>query len=372
MNVNFNNFKGVSQNKKNEFNNINNFNQKQNIMKKSILLLAVAASFAACTQNEEINDAISQQEIKFDQVLNKTTKAEIVDKDALAAENGFVVYGGITELPADNSKLTFNGVNVYTDGNEGWTYTTKRYWNKTATYNFYAIAPYSPANGTYGFTNNGMFSITSAKSALATESDDFLIDRDGYTGISGATPRTVSFDFHHIMAKVAFYVNKSSDISEVVTIKNLTMTGWDNGAGKFVQTETATPNTLSHTEWTIPTSVEGTAVIISEDKVLSPAADSTGCNTYIMVPQTINYVAAEGETAEQGLTFNIEYTITYGDGFVETVNYKKVVDATQTWGTDSYTKYTLTIGASSEIEFDVTSICGFCNEGDNQTLPVKP
>lgn len=364
------NLKGVI-NKMNEFNNLNIFNQKQNIMKKSFLFLAVAATFAACTQNDAINDAISEQEIKFDQVLNKTTKAEIVNEAALASEGGFVVYGGITELPADNSKLTFNGVNVYTDGNGGWTYATKRYWNKTATYNFYAIAPYLPKKGTYGFTNNGMFSITGAKSALATESDDFLIDRDGHVGISGADPRTVTFDFHHIMAKVAFYVNKSSDISEVITIKNLTMTGWDNGAGKFVQTETATPNTLSHTEWTIPTRAEGTAVIISEAKELSPTADSTGCNTYIMVPQTINYVAAEGETAEQGLTFNIEYTITYTDGFEETVNYKKVVNAAQIWGTDSYTKYTLTIGASA-IDFDVTSICGFCNDGGDNQVPVQP
>lgn len=371
MNMNFFNFKGVSQNKMNEFNKNNNFNQKQNIMKKSILLLAVAASFAACTQNEEINDAISQQEIKFDQVLNKTTKAEIVNEAALASEGGFVVYGGIIELPADNSKLTFNGVNVYTDGNEGWTYATKRYWNKTATYNFYAIAPYLPKNGTYGFTNNGMFSITGAESAKATESDDFLIDRDGDVGISGAKPRTVSFDFHHIMAKVAFFVKKSEDITEDITIKSLTMTGWNAGLGNFTQTLTATPTTLEHSEWNFQTTEGGEASVISTDKLLTSATDSANCSTYIMVPQTIKYTAANGETDATGLTFNIVYTITYEDNFVETVNYKKVVDADQIWGTDSYTKYTLTIGATA-IDFDVTSICGFCNEGNDQTLPVQP
>ena len=362
MNVNFYNFKGVSQNKKNEFNNINNFNQKQNIMKKSILLLAVAASFAACTQNEEINDAISQQEIKFDQVLNKTTKAEIVDKDALATEGGFVVYGGITDLPTDNSKLTFNEVNVYSDGNEGWTYTTKRYWNKTATYNFYAIAPYDPVNGSYSFANTGMFSITGAKSALATESDDFLIDRDGDTGISGAAPKTVTFDFHHIMAKVAFFVKKSEDITEEITIKSLKMTGWNAGLGNFTQKLTATPTTLEHSEWNFQTTEDGEASVISTDKVLTSTADSANCSTYIMVPQTIEYTAANGETAATGLTFNIEYTITYEDDFVETVNYKTVVASNQVWGTDSYTTYTLTIGATA-IDFDVTSICGFCNDG---------
>ena len=107
MIMNFFNFKGVSQNKMNEFNKNNNFNQKQNIMKKSFLFLAVAASFAACTSNDQINDDLQGDEIRFDQVLNKTTKAEIVDKDALAAEGGFVVFGGTTPLPDNNGNLTF-------------------------------------------------------------------------------------------------------------------------------------------------------------------------------------------------------------------------------------------------------------------------
>ena len=127
MNMNFFNFRGVSQNKMNEFNNINNFNQKQNIMKKSILLLAVAASFAACTQNEEINDAISQQEIKFDQVLNKTTKAEIVDEAALASEGGFAVFGyKSTDEFEENITTVFDNVNVFAEG-DAWKYTDKKY-----------------------------------------------------------------------------------------------------------------------------------------------------------------------------------------------------------------------------------------------------
>lgn len=375
MNKKMINFNGNSH-KMNEFNKLNNFNQKQNIMKKSILLLAVAASFAACTQNEEINDAISQQEIKFDQVLNKTTKAEIVDEAALVSEGGFAVFG----YKSTSSDAVFDGVNVYSESGEGansvWKYDVTRYWDKNATYRFYAIAPFAPESGASYSINKttGMLTVTGVKSGLASASDDFIIDRDGVTNVSGATANSgnpVSFDFHHIMAKVAFYVNKSSDINEVITIKNLTMTGWDNGAGKFVQTGTATPNTLSHTEWTIPTGAEGSAVIISEAKELLETPDSTGCNTYIMVPQTIEYTAANGGTPATGLKFNIEYTITYADDFVETVNYEKVVDANQTWGTDSYTKYTLTIGASA-IDFDVTSICGFCNEGNNPTLPVQP
>ena len=151
MNKKMINFNGNSH-KMNEFNKLNNFNQKQNIMKKSILLLAVAASFAACTQNEEINDAISQQEIKFDQVLNKTTKAEIVNEAALVNEGGFAVFGyKSTDAFVDNKTTVFNNVNVY-DASGVWKYDDTKYWDRTATYNFYAIAPYE-SSATYSLEN---------------------------------------------------------------------------------------------------------------------------------------------------------------------------------------------------------------------------
>ena len=362
MNKKMINFNGNSH-KMNEFNKLNNFNQKQNIMKKSILLLAVAASFAACTQNEEINDAISQQEIKFDQVLNKTTKAEIVNEAALAAEGGFAVFGyKSTDDFVKNETTVFDNVNVY-DASGVWKYDDTKYWDRTATYNFYAIAPYeSPA--TYSL-NDGKFTVDGVASGLATASVDYVIDRTPTEecGISGAgTPSAVGFEFHHIMAKVSFAV-KTTIADATIIVQNLTMTGWDAGEGKFTQSKTnGTWNELNVSEWNIAVPLAGSATLIgdgsgnADDITLSSTAQDLK-DVYIMVPQVI---------AAKKLTFTVDYTIN-GEPFT---NQTSALDAAQTWGTDSYTKYTLAIGPSA-IEFDVDAVCDFCYTAPGQTPSVQ-
>lgn len=356
------NFNGNSH-KMNEFNKLNNFNQKQNIMKKSILLLAVAASFAACTQNEEINDAISQQEIKFDQVLNKTTKAEITDEDALAEAGGFAVFGyKSTDAFVKNETTVFDNVNVY-DDNGAWKYTDKKYWDKTATYNFYAIAPYK-SSAIYSL-NDGKFTVDGVASGLATASEDYVIDRTptDECSISGAgTPSAVSFEFHHIMAKVSFAV-KTTIADATIIVQNLTMTGWDAGEGKFTQSKTnGTWNELNVSEWNIAVPLEGSAILIgdgsgnADDITLSSTAQDLK-DVYIMVPQVI---------AAKKLTFTVDYTIN-GEPFTNQIS---ALAEAQTWGTDSYTKYTLTIGPSA-IEFDVDTVCDFCYTAPGQTPSVQ-
>ena len=364
--MNFFNFKGVSQNKMNEFNNINNFNQKQNIMKKSILLLAVAASFAACTQNEEINDAISQQEIKFDQVLNKTTKAEIVDKAALA-EGGFAVFGyKSTDRFASNKTTVFvNGVKVYSvNSGNNWKYDKIRYWDKTATYAFYAIAPFE-AIPNYSLVDN-KFVVENVTSGLASESKDYIIDRTliDESNISGnrtdATNEAIGFEFHHIMAKVVFEVIKGVEDGESIEITSLKMSGYNDATGTFNQSKTdGTWKVLDCSEWKLSDdSYDAELVLIDENTVLNDDNPSKSLNSYIMVPQNI----------ENGLTFTVDYILTYVDGTEETFTEQsaKIADP-QLWGTDSHTTYQLTIGGGAlPINFDVITVCNFCVDGNEK------
>lgn len=372
MNKKMINFNGNSH-KMNEFNKLNNFNQKQNIMKKSILLLAVAASFAACTQNEEINDAISQQEIKFDQVLNKTTKAEITDKADLDDEGGFKVYG----YKSTSTVAVFDGVVVDGDGSgTGWTYDNTRYWDKNATYEFSAIAP-SDANCTFtrdmDNTQNGNqsgFTIANVASAKATESMDYIIDRDGASG-NGATPTTVSFDFHHIMAKVKVVVKKGVAYNEAINITKLTMSGYNPNNGTFTQNKfDATWNVLDVSEWNIATSSTNGSVELIGDNATDQSIEFTTTDEdaespssevqdiYIMVPQAI---------AENTLKFTIDYTLTYSDNTTEVfTDQSATIEKAQIWGTDSHTTYTLTIGGgASPIVFDVNTVCNFCVNGND-------
>lgn len=345
-------------------------------MNKKLYLLATVAIFAACSSNDVKNDIQeNNNEIGFAALTYKTTKAEITDNAALGTAGGFVVWGykAKNQTPMDWSEdfyTVFDGVNVYKkDGTTGayintnetnWTYATKKYWDKNAKYCFYAVAPNGGSYSIAGDTDAKRITITGAASALASESSDYLISRSGVIGRAGTDQSNVDFTFNHTMAKVDFLLKKGDNITGVVKVQKITMTGWDGGAGTFVQTLTATPTGISHTEWTIPTAnTSASFEILSEESAeLSTTGAKTTTKTYIMVPQTI---------AANDLTFTIDFTVD-GEPFKAQVGH---VTTQQVWGTDSHITYTLTI-APATIEFDVASIAGFTNTATGAaTIPVQ-
>ena len=351
-------------------------------MKKSYFMMAAAATiFAACTQTDLVNPVPeTEQEIGFDNHVGKSTRAEIVDEYALAAEGGFVVWGWKTptaaplDWSADAITQIFNKVNVFAsaiDGEAGanttWTYTNKKYWDKTSTYNFYAVAPYNPTSGEYSISDaeNGLITITGAQSALASVSDDFLIDRDGAKGISGAAPHAkVGFDFNHVMAKVTLKL-LSGDINEgdVITVTKLTMSGWNSNNGTFVQKSDYAASTANHSEWTLTDGTAGTVTFSKEGGyTLNETTAVAVEDSYIMVPQAI---------AASTLKFTVDFTITYKAGGSENfVGHEGTLATAQTWGTDTHTAYTIKVGPQP-IEFDVTSVKRFTNPVTPGELPIE-
>lgn len=357
-------------------------------MKKSYFMMAAAATiFAACSETDFVNPVPeTEQEIGFDNHVGKSTRAEITDEAALAKEGGFVVWGWKT--PTSNKAWAsatqiFNEVNVYDAstelGEKGdatvWTYDNKKYWDKTSTYNFYAVAPYNPSSGAeYSCTDpaTGLITITGAKSALATASDDFLIDRDGVKDVSGDAPHAkVGFDFNHVMAKVTLQL-LSGDINEgdVITVTKLTMSGWNSNNGTFVQNSGYVASTTNHSEWTLTDGTAGT-VTFSKDGgyTLNETTAVAVENSYIMVPQTI---------AASTLKFTVDFTITYKDDDAnpennvteEFVGHEGTLATAQTWGTDTHTTYTIKVGPQP-IEFDVTSVKGFTTPVTPGDLPIE-
>ena len=349
------------------------------IMNKKLYFIAAAAIFAACSSNDVVSDIEDENiEIGFAAETYKTTKAEITSNAQLATEGGFVVWGykakNQTTMDWTVEPYTvFDKVNVYVksgedgayiDGtNTDWTYATKKYWDKNASYCFYAVAPYNPSSGTYSISegNNStkMITIDGAKSGLASDSDDFLIARGGVKDRKGTNQNNVDFTFHHTMAKVDFLLKKGDNIVGDVKVQKITMTGWNSGNGKFVQETDANPTSLTNSEWSIASSGNGSVDILTDESaVLTTTAVQTTTKTYIMVPQTI---------AANGLTFTIDFKI--GDEpFLAQVG---KIATEQIWGTDSHFTYTLTINPAA-IEFDVKSICGFDNPGTGATdVPVE-
>jgi len=356
-------------------------------MKKSYLMIAAAATILAACSSEgtfsKINESARETAIGFNSYTEKVTKATIGSVANLATEGGFVVYGYKTIDNWTSAATIFNAVNVKSsDEGTTWAYDNLRFWDKNAKYNFYAVAPYSPSAGTYTIvapptTGYGMITIDGATSAKSTDSDDFLIDRDGAIGELGSahtnsSNQAVDIDFHHIMAKITFGLKSTLPAADgrKITVTNLTMTGWNSGAGKFVQTLTATPTSLANTEWSIATAGTGNVTLVgtgaSQTSVELTCGGSSATATdvtdwYIMVPQNI---------AANTLTFTVTYTYEEGTYSETFTNQVATVAAAQVWGTDSYTKYTLDIKPAA-IQFDVTSICGFDVNGGEVVETVE-
>jgi len=117
-----------------------------------------AVALASCSSNDAIEEIVENGvAIDFEGLTNKSTRTgEIKDEATLAssAVGGFAVFGekhkdglAFSAWGNTNGTVIFNNVNVTGTAKEGsttdfnWTYTGTKYWDKTATYNFYAIAP---------------------------------------------------------------------------------------------------------------------------------------------------------------------------------------------------------------------------------------
>ena len=146
-------------------------------MKKSYLMIAaVAALFAACSENEEIKQISSQgPAIGFTTYYQKATRAtenssENYSWDLSNHHSTFKVWG----YKNTSETAVFNGEQVWWDTSldpDAWTYTNNRYWDKVADdYYFYACAPYT---GT-PFSFNGVTSV-------ATQPDGYFTIETAYT-----------------------------------------------------------------------------------------------------------------------------------------------------------------------------------------------
>ena len=351
-------------------------------MKKNYFMLALATMMmAACAENDLINEMATEdapQAIEFDAFANKTTRAEITEPSHLQAPSGgFHVWGYKTRGSEAEYTVLYNEPVSWDESK--WDYENTQYWDETATYQFYAAAPKAPTNVTYSIGGNKMITIKGATSGLSTSVTDYLIDRNGIastqgkTGLESFTDGVVSFSFNHIMAKLSFKFRAS--VAETIKITSLTMSGWNSGAGTFTQTSTSTSTTVANDEWSISAAAAGVCTIIDGNNpcTTTNTAAEGGGYSFIMVPQTITYVApipateAAAAVAEAGLTFTISYYIINGfddsaanrptddpvdEFFKDQVG---ILKATQVWGTDAHTTYTIVVGPDA-IEFGTPTV----------------
>lgn len=361
--------------------------KKFNIALLMIAAMMVAVVLSGCSDTDLIEEVVLEEmPIDFSSTTNKNTRAAITNNKDLADAGGFYVWGWKTKTEglswaSGNPYQVFNGVNVYSNGNDGaydasaatnWTYDVKKYWDAKCTYCFYAAGPVNtaehPTAGTISLVDKGdvdqkVFQITDIESLSTddTRYNDFVIDRTlaGEGVKKQAKTDNVDFQFRHVMSKV-----KVALVTEVpnatITVTDIKMSGWDNAKYDFEQNpafdDTNSASYRTDTWKRQGDKVTGEAVFLQNGSVQLNEANGSEkfgnvSTSYIMVPQKISK-----------LIFTMSYRIDYSDGTYDTFdNVTATLQKEMTWSGDCVTTYTLRI-QPKEIKFNV-SVAGWSESG---------
>ena len=336
-------------------------------MRKRILTTTAAMTLlAACSTNDEIQ--APQQEmssIDFATYAPTMTRAaenssSVTRNDLSAHHTTFKVWGN--KKVGATSTYVFNGQEVsYNDPK--WTYDPVRYWDKTASYNFYAVAPatygdsqtavewtFNDATNSFGLTG---FTLEGKSLSVSSELDpgasfssvddiDLMLAHD-ITNYSNYG--TVALEFDHILSRFNIGVTANATTAghtitvDEVKVYNLKMTGVFNEATQVSNLQNGstarwTPSGDANTagmgyskgtdtqDFTTEKFVYRALVIPQEvayeNLPLSGPLNTSTAQPYLMVKYTMNYgnnttetftsyynlAAAFGKTSGQSLPFN--------------------------------------------------------------------
>lgn len=211
------------------------------------MIAAVAALFAACAEKDTFKEAVQEDvAIGFNATLvSKVTKAEITTAYLREVDASNQIYHdfGVFGYKAsqsnftlfDNEQLTVVRTGAGSDQSPyvyDWTHTTVRFWDKssTATYTFYAYAPYNAYNATGSEAGISFTKIPVITKIQANHIDDVVVATPyiaqtkeqctSHTGITDhATTHStyVPFVFNHIFSRLSFKVKTHEDYSATAT-----------------------------------------------------------------------------------------------------------------------------------------------------------
>ena len=247
-------------------------------MKKTLLIIAAVALFAACSSNDTFKEVDTQDvAIGFEgKFVNKATRAEINEAWFQTSDKHFGVYGykGATFQLFNNEDVSWNGTD--------WVHTTVRFWDKNANdYNFYAHAPRAAA---HTFTNK-KYTFTSIPviTEINTGDPDIVVATPitamGYgnctqTSVAGHGEGHVEFDFNHILSKLAFKVKTSVPATSAeITVTEVKL---DFPTGTATWAQAAADNVAGATTYSSYTAKDGTNYETDVFSGTTAALTSTG------------------------------------------------------------------------------------------------
>lgn len=240
-------------------------------MKKSFLMLGVAAmALASCTQNEVVEYADSRA-IQFDAFVGKSTRAVTeLETPGLTQFNVFA-YHGTNTVDYDNVLVTGNSTS-------GWTPAANAYWQAG---NAYEFAAYSNQNGE--LSNNVSFAnktltftgyevagkdLVAAQTSVASQSDV-----DGYTA--------VNLIFYHMLSQIKFTFTNSDAADYTLKISNIKIKAGKTATGTFTMSAPSTPSIT----WNATDSNNGEYTITEIADIAKGANQATASESLLILPQ---------------------------------------------------------------------------------------
>lgn len=316
-------------------------------MKKSFLLLATAALFAACASDSvRENIAEDQVEIGFSTYIQKSIASK-ADNSTATALNGLEAYhdnfvvNGFKTVADDETQVFTNQEVTYNpaEGKKVWEYSPVSYWDKSASaYTFYAAAPagagwnfandtegkyYTISNFTVSGTSLDLETRETPDAAAVFDEKDLMIATD-IDEHKTFTTEAVNFTFNHILSR--FNIAISTSITDgTVTLKSLTVNGMNNN-GSFDES-LAPASTAGSTERWTDLAVDGTyaitAVKDADDNNVVVNASKQFVYQGLVIPQTAAYeeIELDGTSNETTPYLNIQYTIKTGESNEQSYSY---------------------------------------------------
>lgn len=286
-------------------------------MKKSFLMLGVAAmALASCTQNEVVEYA-ENRAIQFDTFVNNNTRAVTdLTTDKLTK---FYVFGDYEE----GTSIAFSNTEVV-GTKEGGNYTpvNPAYWQTGKTYEFGAYSNGNTKLTDVTFTNGTLtiskYSVNDANDLVAATASDI-------SAPSAGEEKSVPLTFKHLLSKVKFTFSTNA-VPEAfrMEVSNLTFDGIKTNA-----TCVFSNNTIS-TDWT-GTSDAYTVPTLSDYAV---AEGSASTEDILVIPQTNTDITAS-------------FTVTIYDqktgAQIATNNFTASLNSSEKWVEGNVYNYTATI-----------------------------
>ena len=292
-------------------------------MRRKLIVLAGAVSmilFQACQESAVLNNIDNRKdsstEIQFTNYVSSLTRSSKATGTSFVSGDQMEVYGIQTTEDGITAPL-FNKQLVSNNGQEIWSYSPVKYWEKSSSYDFYAAYPYSVGNS-FNFSTK-LFSV-----------DDFTVMDDASQQIDLMVAQqiidhqpynVVNFVFNHILSNVNFYIKTATEFNTTgissVKVDHFDVTGLYS-TGDFAQS--AWNNNVFVGEWTPDaTSLYDMPTVTDTVYTIGATSAQTLVSDLLLLPQTIN------DNAKISIKFRLNYTDGTSSIFNRTVALNKIV-----------------------------------------------